>query len=75
MGNNSPYLDTLNLAGVQGFPVVAKVTEGMDIVKLFYNKYGGEPAEKQDSISKIGNSYLKKNFPKLDYIHKAYIIE
>lgn len=73
--NNSPYLDTLDYNGVKGFPVIARVTKGMEVVKLFYNKYGGKPAKRQDSISKKGNRYLKKNFPKLDYIYKAYIIE
>lgn len=73
--SNSPRLDTLDYSGVKGFPVVAKVTQGMDVVKKFYDGYGGKPATKQNDIQKEGNSYLKKNFPKLDYINRAYIIK
>lgn len=73
--SNSPRLDTLDYNGVKGFPVVAKVTQGMDVVKKFYDGYGGKPATKQNEIQKDGNSYLKKNYPKLDYINKAYIIK
>ena len=73
--SNSPRLDTLDYSGVKGFPVVAKITQGMDVVQLFYNGYAGKPAEKQDVIGKEGNEYLKTNFPKLDYINKAYIIK
>ena len=73
--SNSPRLDTLDYNGVKGFPVVAKVTRGMDVVKKFYDGYGGNPATKQNDIQKEGNSYLKKNFPKLDYINRVYIIK
>tara|TARA_R110002073_G_scaffold40547_1_gene114875 strand:+ start:79849 stop:80493 length:645 start_codon:yes stop_codon:yes gene_type:complete len=73
--NNSPRLDTLFNNGVTGFPVVAKVTNGMDVVKKFYDVYGGAPGQKQGLIHKGGNNYLKQNFPKLDYITKAYLIK
>lgn len=73
--SNSPRLDTIFYSGVKGFPVVAKVTNGMDVVKSFYNGYAEQPSSKQDSIQLKGNSYLKNNFPKLDYIKKAYIIK
>lgn len=73
--SNSPRLDTLDYNDTKGFPVVAKVTQGMDVVKKFYDGYGGKPATKQNDIQKEGNSYLKKNFPKLDYINRAYFIK
>jgi len=73
--SNSPRLDTLDYNGAKGFPVVAKVTQGMDVVKKFYDGYGGNPATKQNEIQKEGNNYLKKNFPELDYINRAYIIK
>lgn len=73
--SNSPRLDTLAYNGVKGFPVVAKVTKGMNVVQSFYSKYGGKPASRQDSIYKKGNRYLKKKYPKLDYIKKAYILK
>ena len=73
--SNSPRLDTIFYSGVRGFPVVAKVTNGMDVVNAFYKDYGNEPATKQDSIQIKGNNYLIKNYPELDYINKAYILK
>ncbi|MDJ0646744.1 MAG: peptidylprolyl isomerase [Flavobacteriaceae bacterium] len=72
--NNSPRLDTIFYSGVKGFPVIAKVRHGMKVIKSFHKSYGESPAKRQDSIQKYGNAYLKKNFPKLDYIKKAYIL-
>lgn len=73
--SNSPRLDTLFYSGVKGFPVVAKITEGMEVVATFYQGYGESPGRRQDSIQRYGNSYLKKNFPKLDYIKRAYLLK
>ena len=73
--SNSPRLDTIFYNGVTGFIVVAKVTNGMNVVKSFYNGYAEKPSSKQDSIQLKGNSYLHTNFPKLDYIKRAYIIK
>ena len=73
--NNSPRLDTIKYQGVKGFPVVAKVTSGLEVIESFYDGYGDELDDKQDSIVNQGNAYLKKRYPKLDYIYKAYIIE
>lgn len=72
---NNERLDALSYSNVKGFPVVAKVTDGMDVVKSFYDKYEEEPGKMQDSIQKFGNSYLKSTFPNLDYIKKAYIVK
>lgn len=71
--NNSPRLDTISFMKVKGFPVVAEVISGFDVVESFYNGYSADLDTKQDSIGLQGNAYLKKNYPKLDYIHKAYI--
>jgi peptidyl-prolyl cis-trans isomerase A (cyclophilin A) len=73
--NNSPYLDTLAYGNVKGFPVVANVTSGIDVVKKLYSGYKGEPAMHQDLIYQSGNTYLKKAYPKLDYIKKAVLLK
>ena len=75
--NNSPYLDTIYYGGVKGFPVVAKVSKGMEVIKQFYSGYSEKPANGVDSINikENMNMYFKNNFPKLDYIKKAYIIK
>jgi len=68
-------LDKLEYSGVKGFTVVAKVTSGYETLHKFYANYGPKPAQSQDSIYKKGNDFLKRNYPKLDYIIKATIIK
>lgn len=62
-----------------GFAPFGEVTEGMDVVDSLYSGYGeGAPRGRGPSQARIaqeGNAYLKKEFPKLDYIVKATIIE
>ncbi len=71
--DNSPRLDTINYLEVKGFPVIAVVTTGMEVVNSLYG-YGEAPGKKMDSI-KNGAYFLKKNYPNMDYITKAYIIK
>lgn len=68
-------LDKLTYGGVEGFPVIAKVTSGKENVLKFYDKYGERPGRRQDSIQVYGNKFLKKNYPDIDYIKKAYIVK
>ena len=72
---NNARLDNLNYSGVKGFPVVAKITSGMEVIHKLYSDYGAAPARKQGEIYAKGNVYLKKEFPNLDYITKAYILK
>jgi len=68
-------LDKLDYNGVKGFPVVAKVIEGKENVLNFYKGYGDKLGRKQDSIKKYGNDFLKRKYPEVDYIIKAYIVK
>lgn len=72
------YRDNSNLDGM-GFAPIGKVVEGMDVVNSFYTDYGeGAPRGKgpnQMLIERQGNSYLEKDFPKLDWLEKASILE
>lgn len=70
---NNHRLDTVDYNGVKGFPVIAKITNGMETVHKFYDTKDNVP--NQDSIQKYGNEYLKRNYHKLDYIKKAYILK
>lgn len=67
-----------NLDGM-GFAPFGKVVEGMDIVDSLYNGYGeGAPGGRGPSQGRIqseGNTYLKKDFPELDYVKTATIME
>ncbi len=71
LGNNT-RLDSTKYNGVNGFPAFGKVIKGLDVVKSINPEYKQEP--NQDSIMIKGNNYLNKNFPNLDYIITAEII-
>ncbi len=64
------FADNANLDGM-GFSPFARVVEGMDIVDRIF-MVGEKP--NQGEIQASGNSYLKKNFPRLTYITKARIV-
>ena len=68
-------LDKLDYSGVKGFPVIAKVIKGKENVLKFYDGYGDKLGRKQGQINKHGNKFLRENYPKVDYIKKAYIIK
>jgi peptidyl-prolyl cis-trans isomerase A (cyclophilin A) len=68
-------LDTL---GGFGFPPIAEVVAGMDVVDSLYSGYGDAsprgrgPA--QDSIRARGTPYLLGAFPRLDFIRRARVV-
>ncbi|MEZ5943883.1 MAG: peptidylprolyl isomerase [Planctomycetaceae bacterium] len=72
------YADNSFLDG-QRFAPFGRVVEGMAVVDQLYNGYGdGAPmgnGPDQGRIESEGNRYLLKDFPKLDYIKTARIIE
>ncbi|PWG06774.1 peptidylprolyl isomerase [Polaribacter aquimarinus] len=72
---NNHRLDTLTYSGVKGFPVIAKVTNGFENVLKFYDKYGDELGRRQDSINIYGNDFIKRKYPNVDYIKKAYLLK
>ena len=70
-------VDNVRLDGM-GFSPFGKVVEGMDVVDKINGEYGeGAPMGRgpsQGQIQAEGNSYLKKDFPNLDYIKSAKIL-
>ena len=61
------------------FVPFGRVIEGMDVADALFDEYGeaaggGIRAGKQDPVFQGGNAYLRKNFPKLDYINTARVI-
>ena len=71
-GDNS-YLDDM------GFAPFGEVVEGFESVEALYGGYGeGAPRGKGPNQSRLfrgGNDYLKGEFPELDYIVTATIVE
>jgi peptidyl-prolyl cis-trans isomerase A (cyclophilin A) len=61
------------------FAPFGKVVKGMDVIDKLYSGYGeGAPQGRGPSQQRVqleGNAYLKSEFPKLDYITKATIVE
>ena len=69
-------------APADGVPFVpfARVIEGMDVADALYADYaekagGGIRGGKQDPLFKEGNAFFRREFPKLDFITRATIVE
>jgi peptidyl-prolyl cis-trans isomerase A (cyclophilin A) len=60
-----------------GFAPFGEVVKGMEVVNKLYTGYGeGAPrgdGPEQGRVQAEGNAYLKKSFPRLDYVNKAAI--
>jgi peptidyl-prolyl cis-trans isomerase A (cyclophilin A) len=61
----------------QGFAPFGQVVSGMEAIDQLYSGYGeGAPSGRgpeQGKVQMEGNTYLTKDFPKLDYVKKATI--
>jgi peptidyl-prolyl cis-trans isomerase A (cyclophilin A) len=72
------YADNSQLDAL-GFSPFGKVTSGMDVIDQLYADYGeGAPngaGPEQGRIESEGNAYLQKEFPKLDFIKTAKVVE
>lgn len=66
------YRDNVKLDD-RGFAPVGTVVEGMDVVEELYGGYEEEVSQKK--LRERGNSYLKEEFPELDYIETAELAE
>lgn len=68
-------LDTSGAAtsGVNGFPVIAMVSSGMEVVSGFHS-YRDEPRQ---NLKRGSNavSFFKEKYPDMDYIQKAYLLK
>jgi peptidyl-prolyl cis-trans isomerase A (cyclophilin A) len=62
-----------------GFAPIGEVVNGMAVVDSLYNGYGegapGGQGPDQGRIAREGNTYLTAQFPKLDYIVSARLVE
>ncbi|MFQ5677878.1 MAG: peptidylprolyl isomerase [Gemmatimonadota bacterium] len=62
-----------------GFSPFGEVVEGMEVVDRLYGGYGeGAPSGRgpnQARIQSEGNAYLESEFPELDFVRRAYVVE
>lgn len=72
------YADNSNLDAM-GFTPIGEVVSGMEVVDAWEGVYGeGAPRGRgpdQGRVQMEGNRYLRADFPKLDYIQKAEIVQ
>jgi homoserine O-acetyltransferase len=64
---------------VEPFVPFGRVVEGMDVVDRLNGEYGeraggGIRRGQQDPLFNGGNEYLRREFPRLDYIYRARIV-
>jgi len=75
--HNNPRLDTLNGFG---FPPIGEVVFGREVLDSLNWEYSGTrggqtfPGPSQDSLTRQGNAYLLRAFPRLDYILTARVV-
>jgi peptidyl-prolyl cis-trans isomerase A (cyclophilin A) len=76
--DNTPRLDTLNGFG---FPPIGEIVQGLAVMDSLNWEYSGTrggqtfPGPSQDSIRRQGNAYLRRAFPRLDYIVRARVAQ
>ncbi len=70
--NAATALDTVRYLGVTGFPSIAEVGQGLDVLDRLESKYGNAPIE-SDSLSIGGGAWLDHAFPGLDRIRRARV--
>jgi peptidyl-prolyl cis-trans isomerase A (cyclophilin A) len=71
-------VDNVNL-DASGFAPFGRVVEGMEVVDQLYSGYGeGAPRGAGPDQSRIvaeGNAYLTRDFPQLDYVMRATVVQ
>lgn len=70
---DNPVLDTLAFQGVKGFTPLGTVKKGMETVDALYSGYAEEPMS--DNNLYQNRQLFYQNWPKLDLIRKAYLLE
>ncbi len=68
-------LDTMPVAGLEGYPPFAVITSGIEVIDTFYAEYGNTPGNFQEAINATGRRFLDNRFPGLDYIKTVRMVE
>ena len=64
---DNPQLDA-------GFAPLGEIVDGMELIDLLNGEYDDEAGPSQDSIRVVGNTYLAREYPRLDFIRHARIV-
>jgi len=71
------FIDTGNNRSLDsaGFTPFGAVDSGLEVVDKLYSGYGDKPTPQQGEMMSQGNAFLKKHYPKLDYIKSARVTQ
>ena len=64
-----------NLDGMGFAPFGVVDGSGMNVVEMMYEGYGDNAGPDQDQLERQGDPYLRKGWPKLDYIKSATLVQ
>ncbi|MHC4223536.1 MAG: peptidylprolyl isomerase [Planctomycetota bacterium] len=64
--------DNAHLDG-QKFAPIGRISKGMEVLSAIHSGYGDQPD--QMSLLHEGNAYLKREYPKLDYIKRVILLK
>ena len=67
-------LDTVQYEGVVGFPPVAEVIEGLDVLDRLNGEHGNAPMADYDSIAAGARAFLDRRYPGLDRVVAVRVI-
>jgi homoserine O-acetyltransferase len=68
------FLDSIDYAGVKGFPAFGRVIAGMEVVEALYDGYDDNTMGQLSTMYSNRAQFLN-SFPKLDSIRKAYLVK
>jgi len=71
---DNPRLDTINYAGVRGFPVFGHITSGLEVLDSIFGGYSSKTLGQLDVMYKNRVAFLD-SFPKLTIIKKVYLLK
>ncbi|HVZ25939.1 MAG TPA: peptidylprolyl isomerase [Sediminibacterium sp.] len=66
-------LDTVRFKGVTGFPVLGRITRGMETADSLYNGYGDQVFRQYDTLFRDKTVFLS-HYPRLDSLIRVKII-
>lgn len=72
--NNSPRLDTISSGGVKGYPVLGRITKGMEVVDALYSGYGDTVFEKYRLLFSNKKAFITA-YPMLDSLIQIKLIK
>lgn len=71
---DNTFLDTWSGDGVEGFPPIGLVTNGLEVTGALDDQFGDELMIFEDSILAEGNAFFTRSYPQLDSIVSVQVV-